>query len=61
MLPKKEYLKELCSTRWVERHDAILVFVELFHPIIASLEEISEWDDRNSSSDANTLCYDQNF
>ena len=27
---KKNKLKELCRTRWVERHDAFNIFIELF-------------------------------
>lgn len=30
-------------------------FVQLFYPLVVLLEEISKWDDRNSSTDANTL------
>ena len=26
---KKNKLKELCHTRWVERHDAFSIFIEL--------------------------------
>ena len=31
---KREKLDPLCPTRWIERHDAVLVFVE-FLPVIA--------------------------
>ena len=34
-------LKELCKTRWVERHDALQVFAELYTPVFRTLEEIS--------------------
>ncbi|CAH2013887.1 unnamed protein product [Acanthoscelides obtectus] len=49
---KKEKLKKLCSTRWVERHDAILTFLELHEVTIAALSEIQLWRDKDSSSDA---------
>ncbi len=55
-MSRLKHVKELCLTGRVERHDDILIFVQLFQPIIALLEDISEWDDRNSSIDVNTLC-----
>lgn len=38
---KKKKLKELCRTRWVERHDAFEVFIELFPAIIETLEHFA--------------------
>lgn len=52
---KKTKLKQLCPTRWVQRHDAILIFVELFEAICETLHEISCWQDRDSSSGAQLL------
>lgn len=52
---KKTKLKTLCPTRWVERHEAKLVFLELFDSIIDSLETISSWFDRETSSKANSI------
>ncbi|KAL4089285.1 hypothetical protein QTP88_024342 [Uroleucon formosanum] len=37
---------------WVERHDAILVFIELYKAILVALDEISEWEDIDTSSKA---------
>ena len=34
---KKHRLVKLCETRWVERHDAALTFVEHFDPLICCL------------------------
>lgn len=52
---KNQKLKQLCPTRWVQRHDAILVVKELYNPIISSLEEIKCWDDKDTSSGADVL------
>jgi len=54
---KKTKLKMLCPTRWVERHEAILVFLELFDSIIDSLETISTWIDRETSSKASSILF----
>jgi len=48
-------LKRLCPTRWVERHDAVLVFLELLEPVIDTLETVSTWQDRETSSKAHQL------
>jgi len=37
---KKKKLKQLCQIRWVERHDAILTFKELYIYIISTLEDL---------------------
>ena len=52
-------LKELCRTRWVERHKAFEVFSDLYLPIFCSLESIvysssSDWN-RETRSDAQSL------
>ena len=39
---KKKKLKLLCKTRWVERHDAYTTFIELYVPLIETLEYIGE-------------------
>lgn len=41
---KKTHLVDLCETRLIERHEAVNVFVELFEPIIISLQNIQETD-----------------
>ena len=38
---KRKKLKELCKTRWVERHDAFEAFFELFNAILSCLEEMA--------------------
>ena len=37
---KKSKLKEMCKTRWIQRHDALNVFVELLESVVTSLEDI---------------------
>jgi hypothetical protein len=50
---KKTTLKALCATRWVQRHDAVLIIMtELYHSVVAALEKIKLWDDKESSSGA---------
>ncbi len=48
----------MCRTRWIERHEAFEVFIDLFLPIICSLEGISHgsggWN-RESQSDVRSL------
>jgi len=56
---KKHYGSQLsshCHTRWVERHDSLLEFINDLPLIIKSLSEISTWHDISSSSKANGLC-----
>ena len=52
---RKEKLKKLCPTRWVERHLSILTLVELFIPMYKSLEVIEQWCDNDSSSKSTLL------
>ena len=35
-------LKPLCPTRWVERHDSIIIFLELFPAIVKTLRKFQE-------------------
>ncbi len=56
---KRKKLKELCRTRWVERHEAFEIFSDLFLPTVSCLEAIanassSDWN-RESKSDAQSL------
>ncbi|XP_076283965.1 52 kDa repressor of the inhibitor of the protein kinase-like [Lasioglossum baleicum] len=57
---KRQKLRQVCPTRWVERHEAIMTMAELYDAVIYSLETISSWEDRDSSSNAkllsNSLC-----
>lgn len=48
-------LKQMCPTRWVERHDSIHVFKELLKPVDDCLRAISVWPDKESSAGANQL------
>lgn len=54
MIPEsnKLKLKKICPTRWVERHESVMVMVELLHAVIAALEKIREWEDKDASSGA---------
>ncbi|CAG9830277.1 unnamed protein product [Diabrotica balteata] len=52
---KKKRLTRLCETRFVERHNSVLTFAELLHPIVVSLEEISQTPQKISSSAASFL------
>ncbi|GFR25403.1 repressor of the inhibitor of the protein kinase [Trichonephila clavata] len=51
---KRKRLLRLCDTRFIERHDSIIVFLELFECIVMALEEIAQrtW---TISSTASTL------
>ncbi|KAE9525840.1 hypothetical protein AGLY_014066 [Aphis glycines] len=48
----KTKLVQLCPTRWIERHDSIVVFNQLLLPVVAALEEIQSWNCKDSSSGA---------
>jgi len=48
-------LKKICPTRWVEQHDAVLVFHELQPTVVVSLNEISTWKDTETSALVNQL------
>lgn len=43
-LKDRNQLISNCDTRWVERHDSILLFQKCFLDIIKSLTDISEWE-----------------
>lgn len=49
-------LSSQCPTRWVERHDSLLEFINDLPSIVKILSEISTWHDLSSSSKANSLC-----
>ena len=42
---KKKQVKPLCRTRWVERHDVLEVYVELYSAIVQSLYDIAYEED----------------
>ena len=43
------------ETRWVERHDVAVVFVELFPAVITTLEDISDTASGESAVSARNL------
>jgi hypothetical protein len=47
-------LKLLCPTRWFNRHDSIITFMELFDTVVDEFS-ISMWPDKDSSSGAYQL------
>ncbi|KAG5887371.1 hypothetical protein JTB14_018383 [Gonioctena quinquepunctata] len=47
-----EQLKKLCETRWTERHESVLRFKTNLVKVVESLQIISSWKDRESSSKA---------
>lgn len=51
---KKKKLISLCETRWVERHDSVLLFKELLEPIMLSLLKIEE-ESNDSAPKAHAL------
>jgi hypothetical protein len=51
---KASKAKKICETRWVERHDGILHFLEILPAIVCTLDEISS-SSSHSSSKAQTL------
>ena len=40
-LPKRKKLKDLCKTRWAERHNAFEAFSELYVAVVYCLEEMT--------------------
>ena len=57
---KRKRVKPLCMTRWVERHDALEVFLELYPAIVQSLSDTAYKEDsvecnNDSIKDANGL------
>jgi hypothetical protein len=54
---KKTKLKNLCPTRWVDRHNAVFVMALFFYPVVESLIEIQEWKDVEASSNAKILLH----
>ncbi|KAL4112975.1 hypothetical protein QTP88_016687 [Uroleucon formosanum] len=48
-------LKNLCATRWVDRHDAVILFEELQPAILHALDKITLWPDSDTFSSASHL------
>jgi hypothetical protein len=53
---RKNKLVQLCETRWVERHDAIITFVELFPCVLSCLDKCQQLD-ANTSTKAQMLSH----
>ena len=51
----KTTLVSLCTTRWVERHDAVVRFVELFPAILQALDTLEQVSDPDTSNKADIL------
>jgi hypothetical protein len=49
---RRTKLVKLSETRWVEHHDAISFFKEMFVPIYDNIGVIMKWDDADVSSKA---------
>ncbi|CAH1113511.1 unnamed protein product [Psylliodes chrysocephalus] len=47
---RRDRLKQLCPTRWVQRQDSVSVMRELLNPPVLTLEEIAEWPDKETST-----------
>lgn len=45
-------LFSLCETRWVERHDAVMLFYSSLPEIVDAFTEISEWNESESAKKA---------
>jgi hypothetical protein len=45
----------LCQTRWIEKHDALLRFVDLYTPIVTCLESLATDSNTETSSTASQL------
>ncbi|KAK6991092.1 52 kDa repressor of the inhibitor of the protein kinase [Biomphalaria glabrata] len=45
----------LCETRWVERHDSVISFRQSLGNIVAALENVAKWHERDSASKAKNL------
>jgi len=52
---RKTKLKTLCETRWVERHDSLMTFKELYVFILNALEELQH--DTNTETSSKVLLY----
>ncbi|XP_063800287.1 52 kDa repressor of the inhibitor of the protein kinase-like [Pseudophryne corroboree] len=57
MLPSQKAVKakKLCETRWVERHDGILHFLEILPAVVGVLEDIGNSTSTNAASNAQSL------
>ena len=54
---RRQKLKSLCKTRWVERHEAFEVFTDLFISLVCSLEEMKDSMEFNHESHADAKSF----
>ena len=47
---QRKKLKSICKTRWVERHEAFEVFLDLYQPLVYCLEDIRDSNEWNHDS-----------
>lgn len=52
---KNHSLKTVCETRWIDRHDSILLFTTSFSDILVALNKVSEWSESESATKAKML------
>lgn len=52
---RHERLKQYCATRWVERHDSIFIFLELYQPLLKVLNDSGEIALANAITDPGFL------
>lgn len=52
---KRSKLVQMCATRWIERHDSVMVLMELMDAVLPALKTISLWTDKDVSSKADML------
>lgn len=50
-----EQLIQLCETRWVQRHDAVIQFAAKLSLIIKALKKISDWKNKETAGKATIL------
>lgn len=56
-LSKKQKLKRLCPTRWVERYNSVEIVYDFLPVILSSLEEMITWSDKDTATKANQLLF----
>ena len=54
---KRRRLKSMCKTRWIERHQAFEVFVDLYQPLVYCLENIKNSNEWNQDSRADAQSF----
>lgn len=52
---RRAQLISMCDTRWVERHQSIARFVEIYVAIVYALEELQNWPRNETSQKAHQL------